>query len=444
MSNLSAEYLPSFLICAIQESNGYIREKAVRKWGNQLDVTAIPFLIDRLADWVPQVRVAAWEVVQNAMQPQYHSAFLTSLPSIDGLFRKENPEIVRIAESLMAFLFSQEFSSDIKQQLQHHGRNCWTIYVRRAIVGPFPPNPTFLAAVRRDPLIQVRSAPLHVLDQLSESTRDEILTDLLHDTAQPIRSRALFYVVKHIDRSGYNSHVIAAASDKSPSIRETARFYLRGQINDWAVFYWVQINVATLFDDLKTKRHNMLGRIGGLAEFATQDDLSLLEQLFFCEISNVPGMVLPAIYRLNPACVLDLLRERIDHINSRIWRCCLPILTTETKSVVAELVERLLHHASPRHRIFGLQLLKNRGGWNVATDLVLALLDTDPIVRNTACDYLKHWTQEIASKYWSKPEPEESERLCEAVRHVRSQNVKIETTPQILKTVLFFFGVREI
>ena len=374
----------------------------------------------------------------------YHSAFLASLSNIHGLFRKENPEIVHIAESLMAFIFSQEFSSDIQRQLQQYGHNCWVIYVRHAIAGSLPTNPTFLAAIRRDPLIQVRSASLHVLDQLPELTRDEILGDLMRDTAQPIRSRALFYVVKHIDRSGYKSHVIAAASDESPSIRETARFYLRGQINDWAAFYRVQINVATLFDDMKTKRRNMLGCIGGLAEFATQDDLPLLEQLFLREIGKIPGMVLPAIYRLNPVRALDLLRNRIDHINSRLWRYCLPILTAEAKPVVAEFVERLLHHASPRHRISGLQLLKNRGGWSVAADLVLALLDVDPIVRNTACDYLKHWTQEIASKYWSKPEPEETERLCEAVRHVRSQNVKVETAPQILKTVLFFFGVREI
>jgi len=62
--------------------NGYKRENAVRRLGMLGNPIAIPKLIVRANDWVPQVRNAARESIEKLLMNKNAEAFVYSLPDI--------------------------------------------------------------------------------------------------------------------------------------------------------------------------------------------------------------------------------------------------------------------------------------------------------------------------------------------------------------------------
>lgn len=184
------EYLSSLLILASVENNGYIREKAVREWATHLDPIAVRFLVDRLSDWVPQVRRAAWDSLQQYMKPEYFSCFLKRFYWIDRLLGKGNPDSFRYGEELVAFVMAHDFTEEIRRHLNESDYRNWKSYVDHSLNGQFKTNLLLFETVQKDPSPTIRSVVIRILDDLPETKRDELLEEALRDRAQPYRSRA--------------------------------------------------------------------------------------------------------------------------------------------------------------------------------------------------------------------------------------------------------------
>ena len=65
--------------------NGYLREKAVRRAGKMLWPETMPFLLQRLNDWVPQVAAAAEAAVLAFRDADQFEALARCLPQLDDL-----------------------------------------------------------------------------------------------------------------------------------------------------------------------------------------------------------------------------------------------------------------------------------------------------------------------------------------------------------------------
>ena len=70
------------LVALSTSANGFRREDAVRRLGMLGDPRAIPCLIVRANDWVPQVRTAAFDALIRMLKSGNGDAFVTSLPQI--------------------------------------------------------------------------------------------------------------------------------------------------------------------------------------------------------------------------------------------------------------------------------------------------------------------------------------------------------------------------
>ena len=149
--NFPEEHLSALLIIACQEKNGHIRERVVREWETHKDPMAVSFLIERLSDWVPQVRAAAWNSLRQYMTPEYLQYFLAQFYWIDQLLGKGNPDTVRYGEELIAFVLSQDFSEEVAYYFQNAGLRNWRMYVKHSTRGPLKTNPFLFDLVRNDP-----------------------------------------------------------------------------------------------------------------------------------------------------------------------------------------------------------------------------------------------------------------------------------------------------
>jgi len=426
---------------ASQDYSGYTRERAVREWATHKEPIAVWFLIDRLSDWVPQVRSAAWNTLQLYMTPEYHSQFFERFYWIDRLLSKGNIDSVRFGEELVSFVLSFAFSPELERHLKDHDIRNWNCYVKHAIHGLLKTDHTLLKIVCNDSSLSIRSAAIRVFDDLQEDQRETILTDMIRDPAQPIRIRALYYVVKHIDREGYEQKIYRTAADVSPSIRETARFYLCGKITDWRAYYWERLDSDQLADNLKINRRQTLGCLGGFTEFAVDADLPLLEQIIQIDDNKAKTIALETIYRLNLQRGIALAKEFVLNPSGQLRHCSIRILSQNLTPETLMIARSLVGSQSNYLRISGLRLLGKISGWTIAADLLLATSDVDENVREKANVLLNQWMCTFAVQGWDKPKTEESNRVLAAVKLIRSRNTTV--LPDTIKKILFFFGVRD-
>lgn len=72
----------SDLIKMLEHPNGYKRENAIRRIGMLEEPIAIPYLLIRVNDWVPQVRDAAKEAILRIRTSENATAFVNCLPNL--------------------------------------------------------------------------------------------------------------------------------------------------------------------------------------------------------------------------------------------------------------------------------------------------------------------------------------------------------------------------
>ena len=70
------------LLALSSHASGFKRENAVRRLGMLGNAVAIPYLIERANDWVPEVRAAARDALSKLLKSDNAAVFVASLPAI--------------------------------------------------------------------------------------------------------------------------------------------------------------------------------------------------------------------------------------------------------------------------------------------------------------------------------------------------------------------------
>src|SRR5687767_13043143 len=112
LSNLGSTLIgqPGFddLLAMAYSPNGFRRENAVRRLGMLGNPLAIPCLVVRANDWVPQVRAAAVDAITRMLKSGNGMAFVTYLPQILHLEHCRRGDHTELLQSVHAFLLRQE------------------------------------------------------------------------------------------------------------------------------------------------------------------------------------------------------------------------------------------------------------------------------------------------------------------------------------------------
>src|SRR5690348_1741050 len=92
------------LLATSSHGSGFKRENAVRRLGMLGNPIAIPYLIERVNDWVPQVREAARSALSRLIRAGNGEAFVESLPAIMHLqtcTRDDHTELMQAVEDFL-------------------------------------------------------------------------------------------------------------------------------------------------------------------------------------------------------------------------------------------------------------------------------------------------------------------------------------------------------
>lgn len=360
--------------------NGYLREAAVEKLARSRDPEALPLLLVRCVDWVPQVRDAARDAVLSKLD---EPALGAMLPLIGVLSR-------RAIDTWMTDLLRRALLTDALLEdalaLDDRRTRRW-IHDEAIRTGRLPLARLTRIALRDNDLVIRTRCGLAVLD----SGDADAIRQVADGGTAVVRARALTLP---------GADVSQALTERTSLVRSMAQAMLFKAGGDPAAHYR-----TLLADGVVTH-----ATVSGLGETGDRSDVDLLLAHLTAELPRVRGAAVRGLRRLRP----DNLRELL-----------LPLLTDPSPFVVRE-AAKCLHGAittadepalfallaldNPPHvRRGALSLLRAHDSW-IRLLVDLRLIKTADPLADDADEDLTRWHRQSASLY-TKPTPEVAEEI---------------------------------
>ncbi len=213
------------LLLMAEHWNGFKRENAVRRLGMLGNPVAIPKLIIRVNDWVPQVREAAKEALLKLMTSKNAKAFVESLPDLYHLKTCGRDNHTQFIADVLEYLLKEENLECIRETAFSAEPKVARIAVRLCIDHSLIDRNDLVSKCLSNPDVVMRNIAADHLREFSGKTLDTLLKMAIKDPFMPIRREAFQIYLRNDSEQG---QVIANAFlfDRHISIREIAITYL--------------------------------------------------------------------------------------------------------------------------------------------------------------------------------------------------------------------------
>lgn len=368
------------LAAASFNKNGFVREKAIKLLSELKDKDAIPYLIYRLADWVPQVRNSASEGLLNFKKTEYLLHLIDNLQNFGRIGKAERVDIKPIFDIFLNFLIfeNQDFIIENYEKIKDKTR----LIIAKKLIEKEDIEEKIIQLLLQDKLGLIRQLLIKRFDILSENHINTILGDKLGQ----IRC-LLLYALKD-KRLDFYQIIFNFIADESESCRRLARFSLKNHIQDFASIY---------VQNLKENKA-IIGSILGLGDLeAKQHSHALIPFLEHSNI-NIVKTALLTLAKLDETLAYDFAIEKIG-TSWRLNKICIDCLAQNTDNRALEKARFLFQSNILELQRLALNLFLKIGGRVVITDLILACANENPDIRNEAVYNLFNWKKEIVNNY---------------------------------------------
>jgi HEAT repeat protein len=199
--------------------NGYERERAVCQLGLIGNSIAIPMLIKRANDWVPQVRAASYKALKDLLIEENSLAFVDALPKIyhlESCYRDDHRELIKVVES---FLLSEENKAKVVSGCislnPFVARCCLKLTIEHQLLQP---HQIVLHCIESHDVV-IRSTVANLFKLLTDDQLKEVMESGLKDPFMPVRRETLLLSLSRFPDDSVNLLELFAF-DRQASIRE--------------------------------------------------------------------------------------------------------------------------------------------------------------------------------------------------------------------------------
>ncbi len=227
--NVSLEFLDDLkdLDKLIISPDGRLREKAIRKIG-RLKGKEIPLLLQRVNDWVPQIRDAAREAIIERITPDYAHHFLKYIPDVVRLLscaRENHRSLVNMILSATVEKCSLEtFLTSLQIENTYLRRLAFEKVVK--FYGDGNPQMFGILLKNKDFILRLYSAKaLGKLCQENHDLIDQYIDTLLADPFHAVRKEAVYILVKN-KHPQTKEIFYGMLFDTNGGVRQAVRYYL--------------------------------------------------------------------------------------------------------------------------------------------------------------------------------------------------------------------------
>ncbi|RBL90146.1 HEAT repeat domain-containing protein [Chitinophaga flava] len=380
------------VLLAISSLNGdgYLREKAVKRLAALQTPEAIPFLIYRLADWVPQVRQSAIEALTPLTRPDFIDAFVTHLPLLQWLRQVQRTDPGPVAEEIRDFIIHRNRAI----VLQHFSRypDKARLILAQQLSASYAGDSRELSIFIRDQLYLIRLQALEHFGDLSTTAIEKLLTD----KSPKVRIHTLY---KLQGAANFHNIIQRFIADDAASIRSFARFVLKENEIDYKTIY---------YNNLQENRQ-ISGSMAGLAETGAKEHAAAVERFLHHPFPHICCTAFLALTKLDEPKARSF---AINHMANEI-----PGIRNVTIGYLSRVADKAVLETARLHFKTGsieikksmLKLFSQSGGWPTLADLILGTIDTHETIRLLSTTYLATWKNRAITLY-TKPSPEDMER----------------------------------
>lgn len=391
--------------------NGFIREVAVRALRDQPSPEALAALIERLNDWVPQLRDLATESLNHYLSPSHVQALLFALEPLMALASRHRadhgPTLTAVREILQAADVHSDVYANFLARQGSAARYLFKLLLEKDI-----DKQTLLRDALAHRELTVRVAGVAACQALPDAQALQLLQEALPRPRAKVRvcvMRALLPLLENPEPL-----LCEALLDDSRSIRSLARWVApKRDIDARAIL------AARLTEAFPVAKRGWLGILGLAAELDVE-----LEQrwLVAAARSNYPTVRQVAMGQLGEGLSVELLAA-LDDPSDTVFLAAVAQLNKQSwaslHTGLDAKLDRDWHELSDKRRD---ALIRLRPKWQQVAYL-LTRLTTEPTVRLFWAKKVNQWCNEQYQIVDPITSRSEREKLVERLRGLTSEGL---------------------
>lgn len=332
--------------------NGFVRQAAVRGLSAQPSAKALAALLERLNDWVPQVRQEAAVAVEAYWAPEHAGLLLQTLAPLLALTSKQRTDHGATLERATAVLQLAQVRDEV-QGAFGDCRGKAARFVFELLLKGVEDRPALLAMALRHPEVSVRQRAVDACAELPDEQAVPLLEAVMRSCSASVRVKALRLLLSRLaDCRGY---LAQALLDPSGALRCLAHWAAPRHGLDPR-----QVLLDRLQQPAPGNKRQWLGLLGLVKELRESQADAMLHQALASKALTVRLLALQTLGERGLAQQLAALDDPSD----KVFDCALGLLREQPWAAFEEALEQRLDqhwHALPKARRWALLGLKP--GW---------------------------------------------------------------------------------
>ena len=302
--NIASKYEQAFLSILSSNSNGYVREAAL-KLLIEKDYDCLNVLILRSNDWVPQIRIYANTKLWEKWNDFSILALLNSIPLAERLLLKTRIDNSELVKSIKKRIKSVEGTDLLFDKLTGEDY-ILARYAYQYLSEDDSQLAKLVNACTKHTDVVIRANTLKLAKQnFQGDVLKDILDTMIDDPSTMIKRNVLYGYLELFPNQSVEI-LKKTLFDKAKSLREFARFYLNEKgINSFADLYRTKLKCA----DSK----ELFGIISGLGETGNPDDFENIKKASRDNKPSIKAAALQAAALLKPEGWTKLILEKLEH-----------------------------------------------------------------------------------------------------------------------------------
>jgi HEAT repeat protein len=370
------EIIESLLCISSLNSNGRVREEALNRLSENITLESIPYVIYRLADWVPVIKNKAENIIRNLINNSSPTLLIRHHKLIDWILKVERNSLTQIHQEIIDFIFSDINISELIATIDSYPEGD-RYYIYRNVLALKKDTDTVLTKILNDKNFLIR---LLAVKQYKIGDKPELLKILLKDKSQKIR----LYSINKIEEnyiSLFRLELIDLSIDNSFPIRNQARTLL-GKIDN--------INFYQRYLTL-TKKTPTVGSILGLAETGTENDIDTIAKLISVESSKIRASVIYGISLLNYSISKAYALNHITDKSNTVKNICALVIKKDLLSTDMTILRELFPSGDVDLKRVVLKIISSNSGWAIAGDILKGIADENESIKLLSFAYFNSW-----------------------------------------------------
>jgi HEAT repeat protein len=397
------------LAVAACDWNGYVRQAAIESLGRTEAVVALPFLVIRLNDWVPEVRAAAMAAVAPWMQPDRARELVTVLPLVARLEGQKRGSHAAFLASVRSLLGRPECQEALLECLAAPDRRVRRFALGVAVEVPGMELGRLFERALGDLDTSIRLwAARAVSSRPADLSLMPVIDLMVRDHFMPVRREALRWHLRQ-DGDARAAALEAALLDPHPSIAAEARYYLNeSSPRDFAPFYRQALSFA--------EGGALVAALTGLGETGAAADAALLRPFIGNPVPRTRASALRAFAKVSPNTSPDIFLTALSDTSPRVSSMARRVFPKSGLPRARVHLTEVLERAEARHvRVNALRLLTRLDPWDALPLLVYAMAHSDPRVAQAAAYHLDRWFAN-SSRYYAAPTRAQLSAIDQAIQ----------------------------